>query len=473
VSTGSVSAKDTIAPLYAKDHPKRIRGSYIVRFHQGVDAARSTEALVRKFGLKPQQVLRSLGGFWGEIPDARIEELRHDPAVKYIEADVAIELQQPGVVTQTSAPMWLDRMDQRTLPLNGSYSYSVTGAGVHIWIVDNGVDLYDPELTGRVSTSHVFQHNNQYAYESCSATLPFGQHGTRMARFAAGTTSGPAKAATIHSARVNQPGSCLILVPGAVAAAIEHIANYSPRPAVINLSFAQDCPWYGCGGTMNDAVNYAMSRGVTVVIAAGNGNQNQVPQDACGISPAQVNGALTVAASFHSSDQMVSYSNYGSCVDLVAPISDDMGTSGAAALASGVAALHLQLYPTAGAATVNAAVLERVTHGALSDLPNGTPNKLLYAPQLPLISSIPGPSIVGPSSYCSWSAFHTGGQPPYSYHWKRDGTIVTFAQAYAVGPAGNSPFSLELLVTDAIGRNHTSFKNISINPSDYSFACTQ
>jgi hypothetical protein len=61
-----------------------------------------------------------------------------------------------------------------------------------------------------------------------------------------------------------------------------------------------------------------------------------------------------------------------------------MGTSGAAALTSGVAALHLQLYPTAGAATVNAAILDRATNGAVFTLPSGTPNKRLYAPQFGL-----------------------------------------------------------------------------------------
>ncbi|WP_291158937.1 S8 family serine peptidase [Gemmatimonas sp. UBA7669] len=473
MSTGSAAAKDTIAPLYGKDHPKRIRGSYIVRFHQGVDAARSTEALVRKFGLKPQQVLRSLGGFWGEIPDARIEELRRDPAVKYIEADVAIELQQPGVVTQTSAPMWLDRMDQRTLPLNGSYSYSVTGAGVNIWIVDNGVDMYDAELSGRVSTTHQFSFNGQNPHQTCSTTQDGGTHGTAMARFAAGTTSGPAKGATVFSARVNVVGACKTLSSAAASSAMEYIADYSPRPAVINYSAAKDCSWIFCGNTVDDAVNYAMGKGVTVVVSAGNGNDDQVPQNACGFSPAHVGGALTVAASIQNTDTLANYSNYGSCVDLIAPVAQGMGTSGAAALTSGVAALHLQLYPSAGAATVNAAVLDRVTNGAIFALPSGTPNKLLYAPQLALNSSIPGPVLIGPSSYCSWSAFHTGGQPPYTYQWKRDGSIVTFAQAYSVGPAGNSGFSLELLVTDAIGRTHTSFKSIAINPSDYSFSCVQ
>lgn len=465
MSTGSAAAKDTIAPLYGKDHPKRIRGSYIVRFHQGVDAARSTEALVRKFGLKPQQVLRSLGGFWGEIPDARIEELRRDPAVKYIEADVAIELQQPGVVTQTSAPMWLDRMDQRTLPLNGSYSYSVTGAGVHIWIVDNGVDLYEAELSGRVSTNHQFSYNGQYPFQTCSTTLPKGTHGTDMAKYAAGSVSGPAKQATIYSARVNQVGSCDNLSSAAAAQAIEYIANNSPRPAVANLSFTQLCAGGSCN-TMDDAVNYAIASGITVVAAAGNAGYL-----ACNFSPGRVGGALTVGASIQNTDYIAPYSNYGSCVDLLAPVEYGMGTSGATALTSGVAALHLSLYPAAGAANVNAAILDKVTNGALVNLPGGTPNKLLYGPQLALNSSIPGPSLIGPSTYCSWSAFHTGGQPPYTYQWKRDGSIVTFAQSYSVGPAGNNGFSLELLVTDAIGRTHTSFKSIAINPSDYSFSC--
>lgn len=457
--------QDSLAPLYGKEHPKRLRDRYIVRFRDGLDAEQVTRDLAKRFGLKSRKVLKGLGGVWGEIPEDRLEAIRRDPAVRSIEADVAIELQQSGVLTQSSAPMWLDRIDQRALPLNGNYSYSVTGAGVNIWIIDNGVDQYDPELAGRVSTNHSFSYNGQSPHQTCSTSQLRGTHGTDMARFAAGTTTGTARAATIYSARVNEVGNCPNLSAGATVSAVEYIADFSPRPAVINMSLTTQCSWYSCA--IDDAVRYAVDRGVTVVVAAGNESN-----DACQQSPARVMAALTVGASIQNTDHVAPYSGHGSCLDLLAPVAYEMGTSGAAALASGVAALHLQLYPTAGAATVNAAVLERVTHGAIINLPSGTPNKLLYAPQLALNTSIPGASLIGPSSYCSWSVAQSGGQPPYTYQWKRNGSIVSYGQGYSVGPAGSSGFLLELFVTDAIGRTHTSFKNIDINPSDYSFACS-
>ena len=129
-----------------------------------------------------------------------------------------------------------------------------------------------------------------------------------------------------------------------------------------------------------------------VVAAAGNGDFQLVPQNACQQAPAGYANALTVGAAT-SADHEASYSNYGPCVDLLAPTSvptagatsDNAtatagGTSAAAPHASGVAALYLSLYPLASPALVNSTLKYNATSGTLT-LNNpfsGTPNKLLY-----------------------------------------------------------------------------------------------
>lgn len=141
-------------------------------------------------------------------------------------------------------------------------------------------------------------------------------------------------------------------------------------------------------------------------------------------------------------------------------------------MTSGVAALQLQLYPASSPAAVLSAILEKATIGALFALPSGSPNKLLYSRQPDLTTLIVGPSLVGPESYCSWSAMKFGGQPPYSFQWKRNGVFVTSDVSYSVAPAGSADFTLELYATDGVGRTYFTTKAIAIDPSNTSFSCT-
>src|SRR5262245_48683530 len=55
-------------------------------------------------------------------------------------------------VTQFAPQDWaLDRIDQRNGPLNNAYSYTTTGAGVHIYLVDSGIRLDHAEFAGRLT----------------------------------------------------------------------------------------------------------------------------------------------------------------------------------------------------------------------------------------------------------------------------------------------------------------------------------
>lgn len=451
----SLSVVSSAAPVYAMEDPNRIPGRYIVRFKPGAPSAgQLTAAIITKRGGKVIKVLNGLGGFWGELPDEAIEGVRRNPNVAYIEADVMMPLMGIGDTVQQSAIWQLDRIDERSLELDGTYEYSVTGAGVHIWIVDSGVDRLEPELAGRIDETLTFTHGGRDPFVPCNP------HGTKVARFAAGTTSGVAKGAIIHVARVDE--TCTQgTSTAAAAAALEFIGDYSPRPAVANLSLGKECNFFivlGCGPTVDDAGKYARDRGVTIVVAAGNADQ-----DACDWAPAHVSEFITVGASL-SNDARHGGTNWGSCIDLFAP--GETGTSMAAPMVTGVAALQLQIYPLSTPSGVAWAIINKATSGELTGIGSGSPNLLLYSKQPTLFASIQGPSTMGPMMFCQWSAVVSGGQPSYQYEWRRDGQVVSTTTAYSVFGAF-SEFELSLKITDGVGR--TAFRNMLITIDQQNF----
>jgi subtilisin family serine protease len=151
------------------------------------------------------------------------------------------------------------------------------------------------------------------------------------------------------------------------------------------------------GGSANDSLDTAVrnliNSGVTAVVSAGNGNNNDSnPVDAATQSPARVTEALTVGAT-DAYDNRASFSNYGVVVDLFAPgvsitstwVGSDYatntisGTSMAAPHATGVAALYMQSSPTATNADIVRTLTGTATFGKVVNTGPESPNRLLFS----------------------------------------------------------------------------------------------
>jgi subtilisin family serine protease len=354
----------TAAPLLSAG-ANAIEGSYIVVVSEGADP-RSVAAVA---GVDPHYVYTSaVNGFAAELNEGQLNALQHNPNVEYVEQDQEVQ----AATTQSGATWGIDRIDQRSRPLSGTYTYTATASGVYAYVIDTGIYTAHTQFGGRASNVYDALGGNG---QDCNG------HGTHVAGTIGSSTYGVAKAVRLRGVRVlNCSGSGST---SGIIAALDWVRANRTNPAVANMSLGG-----GYSSTLNTAANNLANSGVFLAVAAGNENQN-----ACNVSPASAASATTVAAST-SSDAKASYSNYGSCVDLYAPGSSITstwlnggtntisGTSMASPHVAGVAALYKATYGNASSSTIDSWIKTNSTANVITGNVTGTPNRLLYKASL-------------------------------------------------------------------------------------------
>ena len=364
----SAPESPAIAPLLKSG--EAIEGSYIVVFKETVsDPEALAVALTEKHKGKLNHAYKAaLKGMAVDLTDAEVEALRLDSNVEYVEADQVYTVN----TTQSGATWGLDRIDQRSRPLSGTYTYTRTGSGVRAYIIDTGIYTSHSNFGGRASNVYdAFGGNGQ----DCNG------HGTHVAGTVGSATYGVAKAAYLRGVRVlgcSGSGSTSGIIAGIDWVRINHI-----KPAVANMSLGG-----GYSSSLNTASTNLHNAGVFLAVAAGNENQN-----ACNVSPASAANVFTTASST-SSDAKSSFSNWGSCVEAYAPGSSITstwhnggtntisGTSMASPHVAGVAALYKHAYGDASSSTIRTWIINNATANVITGNPTGTPNLLLYKASL-------------------------------------------------------------------------------------------
>lgn len=345
-----------------------IPGRFIVTLRDGANPG----AVAGDHGVSPDYVYTAaLNGFAGAMSEAARSGLLRDARVSRVEPDGIARTS----TTQSNATWGLDRIDQRALPLSGTFTYTNTGSGVTAYIIDTGIDYGHAEFGGRATFGYdAFGGNG----DDCNG------HGTHVAGTTGGTTYGVAKAVAFKAVRVLDCGGSGTW--SGVIAGMDWVTANRVLPAVANMSLGG-----GANASVDDATKRMIASGVATAVAAGNGNQGGVAQDACKYSPARVPEAMTIGATTKT-DSKTSWSNFGNCVDWFAPgagitsawigsgsteTNTISGTSMAAPHTAGVAALYLQSNTGASAQTVRDALYNNTTKSIVTSSKTAN-NHLLF-----------------------------------------------------------------------------------------------
>ncbi|MEU5324110.1 S8 family peptidase [Streptomyces sp. NPDC021056] len=354
--------------------PGSVGGSYLVTLKGETKAPSSAgRSLAEKYGAKISHTYGTvLNGYAIKADERQAKLLAADSRVASVTQDTRVALEHSR---RHPASWGLDRVDQKNLPLDKSYTWPESaGAGATVYVIDTGIRISHKDFAGRARYGWDFVGNDRTASDG-------NGHGTHVAGTIAGTKYGVAKRAEVVAVRVlDNAGSG---TTAQVIAGIDWVTKHARKPAVANVSL---------GGYRNAqldaAVRNSIKSGVTYTVAAGN---DALPASL--YSPANVQQAITVGAS-DKKDARADFSNFGAALDLFAPgvaitsashkadtaKATYSGTSMASPHAAGTAALYLADHPKATPAQVSKALVTQAVSGKISGRGLASPNKLLQVP---------------------------------------------------------------------------------------------
>lgn len=365
-------AAEPVGTIRSAGGATAVADSYIVVFKDSRVSRGAVEQSVdrlldRHGGQMARMYTAALRGAEVRVDAHAAARIAADPAVAYVEQNHTVSI----AGTQPNPPSWgLDRVDQRNLPLDSSYTYPNTASDVTAYIIDTGIRTTHSDFGGRATWGTNTADNND---TDCNG------HGTHVAGTVGGSAYGIAKEAKLVAVKVlNCAGSGSY---AGVIAGVDWVTANADKPAVANMSLGG-----GANSSVDNAVTNSINSGVTYALAAGNSNAN-----ACNYSPARTPAAITVGSTT-STDGRSWFSNYGTCLDLFAPGSSITapwndsdngtntisGTSMASPHAAGAAALVLSANPSYTPQQIRDALVDNATDNVVGSPGSGSPNKLLY-----------------------------------------------------------------------------------------------
>jgi serine protease len=268
-----------------------------------------------------------------------VAEFKADPQVAYVVPD-RLNTRKADPNDTEYAKQW--DLFESTAGMNvpGAWN-TTTGTGVTVAVIDTGyvahTDLaanivggYDfisdtaVSVDGNGRDSNPADPGDWYNANECGSGIPASNsswHGTHVAgTIAAATNNSKGVAGIAYGAKISPVrvlGKCggydsdiIDAITWASGGTVSGVPANSNVAKVINMSLGGDG---ACSSATQSAINAAVNRGTTVVVAAGNESDNVANHN-----PGNCNNVISVAAT-NRSGAKASYSNFGSLVDIAAP----------------------------------------------------------------------------------------------------------------------------------------------------------
>lgn len=268
-----------------------------------------------------------------------VAEFKADPQVAYVVPD-RLNTRKADPNDTEYAKQW--DLFESTAGMNvpGAWN-TTTGTGVTVAVIDTGyvahTDLaanivggYDfiadtaVAVDGNGRDSNPADPGDWYNANECGSGIPASNsswHGTHVAgTIAAATNNSKGVAGIAYGAKISPVrvlGKCggydsdiIDAITWASGGTVSGVPANSNVAKVINMSLGGDG---ACSSATQSAINAAVNRGTTVVVAAGNESDNVANHN-----PGNCNNVISVAAT-NRSGAKASYSNFGSLVDISAP----------------------------------------------------------------------------------------------------------------------------------------------------------
>jgi len=208
------------------------------------------------------------------------------------------------------------------------------GEHADIYVMDTGMRLDHEDYVDRAETLYTFD-GNDYSKEGNAP-----DHGTQVGSCAAGTYCGVAKQAMLYNLRFDMSYGCAVKAADKLMS--HHLQKERDRVSILNMSFG------GAHPMLREEIREMTRNGIVCIAAAGNEGMNRA------MYPARERDALSVG-SINDRDQISSFSNYGSQIDLFAP-----GSSGTMA-AIDDAQFYVRASGTSFSAPIVAGVIATIT----------------------------------------------------------------------------------------------------------------